>query len=731
MTPELVRATIMAGGSHHQAGRLTEARLHYERVLQADPRQPDALNLLGMIDYAQGNTPLALSRIEQAIAINPRVPGFHTNLGIVLHATGDNHAAAQALRHALQVKPDHLAALYNLGVVLQALEEVEAAAKTYLAALRLNPNLRDVWNNLGNCQAAIGQPDAALQSFHRASQIDPQFAAARINAAGLLLTMGKLDEAERTCRAVIQHHPGQAEAHYNLGLALMKRNAVAQAADAFHAVLKIRPDHDEATLHLGHALFELGARGEAIAHYRAIIARSPHHAAARLAHAVAAIPMMTSQVAQSAQVLPDFAQATTELEEWTAAHPGALAKAVGSVQPFLLAYRRDNVTASLARFGRLVCRDAGHARSPFPAPAVTGRARLRLGIVSGQVRAHPVWKVILRGILEGLDRNRFDIRLYDTGDFRDADTEWAARAVDHYRCQPRSIDQWADHIGQEAPDILLYPEVGMDPVVGALAPLRLARLQMASWGHPVTTGLPSIDAYLSGDLIEPDNADAHYTERLIRLPGTGVLTRFDTPTSRHWNGPQRQPGHVRFALCQQPMKFDPRDDALFARIAQDAGPSEFWVVQSRKHPWASQLLMQRLTAAFAAAGLDPARHLHATPWMDEAEFLGFLDAMDVMLDCPAFSGYTTAWQAIHRGTPIVTLAGPAMRQRLAAGLLQQIGHTDGIARDPDHYVAQAIEHSHQSRSDGSRRRHALAEAAPRADGNSAAIDAMRRLFLNA
>lgn len=733
MTPESIRAAVAEGSRHHQAGRLAEARLLYERVLAADPLQPDALNLLGMIDYAAGNKDLAVSRIEQAIAINPRVPGFHTNLGLILHASGDNRAATRAFRQALQIKPDHLAALYNLGTTLQALGDFDVAANAYLAALRINPRLREGWNNLGNCQARVGHADAALQSFSRAIQLDPSFHAARINAAGLFLTMGRFDEAERICREVLQQKPDQAEAQNNLGLALMKLNRAEEAAAAFRAALGTKPNYDDAALNLGNVLFELGRQDEAIAQYMAIIARSPDHAACRLALAVATIPMMPSSALQSERVPLDFAQATAELEEWAVTHPGALAHVAGFAQPFLLAYRPQDITEPLARFGQTICRDVARAGFPgnFPIGAGATRSRVRLGIVSGQIRTHPVWQIILRGILEGLNRDRFDIRLYNTGHLQDAETDWAERNVDYYQRKPFSVGGWADHIRREAPDILFYPEVGMDPVTGALASLRLAKLQVASWGHPVSTGLPSIDLYLSGDAIEPPDAETHYTERLIRLPGTGVLTRSGASQSRRWSGPQRRPGHVRFALCQQPMKFDPADDVLLAQIAKEIGPSEFWIVQSHKHSWASERLMKRLSIAFEAAGLDPARYLRLTPWMDRTEFAGFLDDMDVMLDCPAFSGYTTAWQAIHRGTQIVTLEGRFMRQRLAAGLLRQIGRSDGVAADAEHYVALAVEYGLRSRSEPEQLRRSMAAAAPRADGNIEAVTTMQRLLLTA
>lgn len=107
--------------------------------------------------------------------------------------------------------------------------------------------------------------------------------------------------------------------------------------------------------------------------------------------------------------------------------------------------------------------------------------------------------------------------------------------------------------------------------------------------------------------------------------------------------------------------------------------------------------------------------------------------MDVYLDCPAFSGYTTAWQAIHRGLPIVTLEGEFLRQRLAAGLLRQIGITDGIALSRDQYVQIAVRWAHECHQPDQRaaRGDAICQAAPRADGNRSAVNALEQTLIDA
>jgi predicted O-linked N-acetylglucosamine transferase (SPINDLY family) len=237
---------------------------------------------------------------------------------------------------------------------------------------------------------------------------------------------------------------------------------------------------------------------------------------------------------------------------------------VGGSQPFYLAYRPADITALLSRYGDLICAEAAIHWQPGIAEAGSvrpPRERVRIAVVSGQVRQHPVWDVVLRGIVAHLDRRRFEVVLEGAG------------------------------------------------------------------------------------------AERYYREKLIRLPGTGVCTDLTPVQSQPWDSPARQWNCVRFALCQQAIKFDPADDVLLTRIAKTVGPCEFWLAAPRKLHWTTARLRNRLAAVFRAEGLDPDAHLREMPWLPRDQFAGFLDEMDVFLDCSAFSGYTTAWQAIHRGIP--------------------------------------------------------------------------------
>jgi protein O-GlcNAc transferase len=222
----------------------------------------------------------------------------------------------------------------------------------------------------------------------------------------------------------------------------------------------------------------------------------------------------------------------------------------------------------------------------------------------------------------------------------------------------------------------------------------------------------------------------------VRLPGTGCCT---TPLELVPEAiPEieaelaRRPG-VRFVIAQTPFKFDPADDALFADIAAAVGSSTFILLNDPQFAWATKQLIARLNQVFRERHLDPEKHLLVVPWLSREKFYALLDLCDIYLDCPSFSGYTTAWQAVHRGLPVVTLEGRFMRQRLAAGLLRKIGLTDTIAASKAEYVAIAARLAAECRDPVRRAAHRakLKAAAPQADHDVSVVRAFEQSVIDA
>jgi predicted O-linked N-acetylglucosamine transferase (SPINDLY family) len=239
--------------------------------------------------------------------------------------------------------------------------------------------------------------------------------------------------------------------------------------------------------------------------------------------------------------------------------------------------------------------------------------------------------------------------------------------------------------------VLIYPEIGMDPMTARLASLRLAPVQMATWGHPETTGLPTIDYYLSAEDLEPENAQSNYSERLITLPNLGCA--YETapivpvdPALHSFNIDTSTP----ILVCPGvPFKYAPQYDRILTEIAHRLGRCRF-VFFTHRLGKLSHKLQERLRRAFARDGLDADRFVTFIPWQSSSQFHGWLRRADVFLDTIGFSGFNTAIQAVQCGIPVVTKEGRFMRGRLASGILKRMGLTELIGQSQEDYIELAV-----------------------------------------
>jgi predicted O-linked N-acetylglucosamine transferase (SPINDLY family) len=276
---------------------------------------------------------------------------------------------------------------------------------------------------------------------------------------------------------------------------------------------------------------------------------------------------------------------------------------------------------------------------------------------------------------------------FSLGAEEDPETAYARSRSDRFESGPRPLQGWVDAIGAARPDVLLYPEIGMDPMSVKLASLRLAPVQAASWGHPETSGLPTIDYYLSSELLEPAGAQGHYCERLVPLPGLGCCVeradvRAEPPEPGRWGIDPEAP----LLLCPGvPFKYSPRHDELLAGIARRVPRAKlvfftYWLTPL------SDKLRARLRGAFARAGLDLEAHAVFVPWQPKAAFYGWLQRASVFLDTLGFSGFNTALQAVECGLPLATCEGRFMRGRLASAIVRRMGLEELVARSDAEYV---------------------------------------------
>jgi predicted O-linked N-acetylglucosamine transferase (SPINDLY family) len=542
----------------------------------------------------------------------------------------------------------------------------------------------------GNRQRENQHLDAAEQHYRRALAIYPAFAEAYSNLGSLLKDRGQLAEADQWLSLAIQLKPELGPALFNLAMTRMEQARWVDAAGLLQRFLALSPNNADAHYWLGNALTGTGDVVSARTAYQAAVRLNASYVQARWGSVMAQLPAVAQTDAEQAQASQAFAR---ELDKLQAKLQGPQAAhgylAVGAQQPYFLAYIASNHRAVLANYGALCARLMATWAKKVGVPPPTERrpGKCRLGIVSAHVHSHSVWHALVRGWVEHLDPAAFDIQIFHTGQLRDAQTEWAARRVQALHHGLGHWTQWAKAVSEAKLDVLLYPEIGMDATTIRLSALRLARVQLASWGHPMTTGLPTIDAYIGAAAFEPPQATEHYSENLLLLPRLGCCYQaFGTPPGRvdlaAW-GVQRTD---RILLCAgTPFKYAPLHDAALVEIARRCQPCK--LVFFRGEPQTlSQRLEQRLRAAFLAAGVDFDASVVFIPWQPQAAFFALLDRTDVYLDSMGFSGFNTTMQAVERACPIVAFEGAFMRGRFASAILRQMGLDAWIATSADHYA---------------------------------------------
>ena len=249
---------------------------------------------------------------------------------------------------------------------------------------------------------------------------------------------------------------------------------------------------------------------------------------------------------------------------------------------------------------------------------------------------------------------------------------------------PDRVDEAAAALRAAAFDLLYYWEVGTDSMNYFLPYFRPARVQATGWGWPATSAIPALEWFVSAAALEPAGAEAHYSERVVRLPSlpTYYLRPPLPPESADRNRYGVRTGE-RLYLCQQNLrKIHPDFDPILADILR-ADPTGHVLLIADEQPLIATLLRARLQRTIA----DVAGRIRVVPQMARTDYLALVMAADVVLDTIHYGGgANTVYDAAACGTPTVTLPGPFHRGRWAAAVNDRLRVPEMTAATPSDYV---------------------------------------------
>ena len=671
-------------------GRLQEAESLYTQVLLARPDHVDALHMMGVVKLAKGQAPEALQFVAAAMQVRKPTPTMLYNQGLILKALVRAEDALASFEQAIKLKSKFAEAHNDRGVLLALLDRHEEAIDAYRKAAIARPDFAEAHYNRSASLIVLGRNDEAMKAVERALALDPKHVKSHNQRGFLLITAGQIEKALASYGRALAIDPNFVDACNNYGRALFLLNRFDEALTHLETALARRPDDAEAYYLHGRVLLEFGRNDEALADFERAEAFRPANAETRIEACFAELPIIYRDEDEIDRRRIAYERKLRALRaDVEAGTLDGVAKAIENRQPFYLAYQGRNDRDLQTLYGGLISRlvERQYPAAPLPPPPAPGE-QVRVGIVSAFFSMHSNWKIPIKGWLSQLDRSRFKLFCYHLAPAGEEETNAPELCERYVRGLP-DVASWRKEILADAPHVLIYPGILMDKISFQLAAQRLAPVQCNSWGHPETSGLPTLDYFLSSDLMEPPDAAAHYTERLVRLPNLSV---YYEPVAIEPVALTRQELGLRadaptFWCGQSLFKYLPQFDDVYPRIAKQAPSSQFAFLRHHSMPRVTEIFQARLEQAFSAHGLTASDHCVFLRRLSQNEFVAAMGLCNVFLDSIDWSGCNSALESLPHDLPIVTLPGALMRGRHSAAILQMMGITETIASTVDDYVS--------------------------------------------
>ncbi|QXP83537.1 tetratricopeptide repeat protein [Methylococcus sp. ANG] len=567
--------------------------------------------------------------------------------GFIAHRRGDQHRAVELISNAIRHAPDNSLFHFNLGNALLASGATEAGIEALQNSTKLNPERVDAWINLGLALIDAKRHPEAVSAFEQVLELAPEhdvdiaFASALVGAETTRNEPRVLDRVIELLESKPRHGYERYAARVILARALEHRNRLSEAIAQHQALLELNPEHVGIRNNLARCLVQLGRVDEAREHYRLCVKAAPDkfHAFSALLAGLNYEPDMTPEAHEA------------ELRNWET----------------LLAlphYPKDH--------------EFPNERDP--------ERPLKIGYLSPDLRQHVVGHNFLP-VLEHRNRERFSVVCYHIGEQADDLSRRIAALSDDWRhIHGVSDDEVAAAIREDRVDIL----VDLSGHTSKTQPLVFARkpapVQVSWLGYFDTTGLATMDWFITDPYSSPPDQKQYFSERLYRMPHTRLYYHPYPDMPEVGELPAKRNGYVTFGCLNNLAKINTQVLDLWAQILA-ASPTSHLLIQTLA--LCDKLNLERFRALCVERGIDPAR-LELRPATPLEKFAHTYYEIDIALDPFPFCGGFTSFDALWMGVPVVTLEQQRLVGRQTLSMLRNLGLPELIARTKDDYVAIAL-----------------------------------------
>ncbi|GAX60009.1 hypothetical protein SCALIN_C05_0094 [Candidatus Scalindua japonica] len=665
-----------------ESGRLDEAMESCKKAIELDSNHAEAYNNLGTILQKTGNHEDAIINYNKAIRLKPEDPDTHNNLGSALKELGRIDEAKVSCRRAIAINPEYADAYNNLGTILQEEGRLDEAITNYKQVIMINVNHAMAYSNLGTALHEQGKFEKALQNCQHAVTLNQHHPYLHNNLGTILQELRKFDEAIVSYNRAIELKPDYAEAYGNLGAVYKKQGNAEDALTYYKKSRELKPLNAEVHKNIGIILEEFGNTHDALISYQKSL-QLKHNPGIEIKVALLHPTINESQesIKQYRKNLFKGLEALNtkglKIEDPTTE--------IGSTNFFLVYQGLDDkeIQKKIASFHINVCPELSWISPDINKERSQSNKKIKLGIISHYLTNHTIG-LLNHGIIKHICRERFHVTLFR---FNDEDENATSKAID---CDaddvivlPRKLKPARQKIAECSLDILFYLEIGMDTLTYFLAFSRLAPVQCVTWGHPVTTGIPNIDYFISSEMAELPGAEKHYTEQLV-LPDRLTIYYYRPKLTQELRPREYFGLHKNYNLyvCPQTLfKLHPDFDKTLGNLLRKDKYGLLVLIEGKYKHW-EKMLLDRFSRTFS----DVIARVKFLPRMATNEYLSLLNISDVLLDPPHYGGGNTSLEAFAFNIPIVTWPGDYLRSRLTLALYKKLNIMECVVDNSVSYV---------------------------------------------
>lgn len=644
-----IQQLIQLAQNSHKKGDLAMAISTYKEILRMAPAHVDVLHWLGLALCSQKAYNKGIPYLEKAVSLQNDNPILLTNMAFAYFSNNQAALAIPLLLKSLAFAPQNDDAWFKLGLAYKSLFNIEKAIESYEKAIAINPNHTKSIYNLGNLMLDVGRYKSAIQYFEQCLAIHPAHAMCHNNIAIALLEWDRFEEAEKHYKQALSIDPNSKETLKNI-VQLYEKIGKEEEAKGYAQQLLAQEGAQFAKIYIENKAPIIAQSNYAIDEYRHSIFENIE------------------------KWKPQIAQSSLEFLHDNAIYPSSE----------LIYQGRDN-KAVKEKFAYLL--------SHLPKAVINkekNSSKPKIGFVV--TRGHEgVFLKCMKGLLQQMDKQKFSITVVCS---LPNGPEIIKAAIANPEIEilalPNAITASIALLSSSNFDVLYYWEIGTDAANYYLAWSKPAKVQVTSWGWPITSGLNTVDYFVSNKNLETTHSIHDYSEKVELFEKLPVFYYHPPVPKSKTEAPSllaiAHPDH-RY-ICQQNLrKVHPDFDALVKQILiRDSQGFVFFIHD--KHTSISNKLYQRMLATIGNERMNRVIFLERMP---ETEYLNTLTHCTLALDTLHYGGgANTVYDAMEVGLPIITLAGNRHSARFATATYMQMGVVDAIAQTIEEYVEKVI-----------------------------------------